>query len=78
MSSEAVKKSIKEIRKFLKLVRSDTAFANRTRPCIEFQMKRCSAPCVRRLINLIILTSLAQNLLSRLQIRKQSKAYKQY
>ena len=50
VSSEAVKKSIKEIQKVFKLRNcSDNTFANRTRPCIEFQMKRCSAPCVKKI-----------------------------
>ena len=47
ISSYAVKKSIKEIQKIFKLRNcSDSTFASRSRPCIEFQMKRCSAPCV--------------------------------
>ena len=50
ISSEAVKKSIKEIQKIFQVRNcSDTTFANRTRPCIEFQMKRCSAPCVQKI-----------------------------
>jgi excinuclease ABC subunit C len=50
VSSEAVKKSIKEIQKIFKVRNcSDSTFANRTRPCIEFQMKRCSAPCVQKI-----------------------------
>ncbi len=50
VSSEAVKKSIKEIQKVFKLRNcSDNTFANRSRPCIEFQMKRCSAPCVQKI-----------------------------
>ncbi len=50
VSSEAVKKSIKEIQKVYKVRNcSDTTFANRTRPCIEYQMKRCSAPCVNHI-----------------------------
>ena len=50
VSSEAVKKSIKEIQKIYKVRNcSDTTFANRTRPCIEYQMKRCSAPCVNHI-----------------------------
>ena len=50
VSSEAVKKSIKEIQKIFKVRNcSDNTFINRTRPCIEFQMKRCSAPCVQKI-----------------------------
>ncbi len=50
VSSEAVKKSIKEIQKIFQVRNcSDSTFANRTRPCIEFQMKRCSAPCVQKI-----------------------------
>ena len=50
VSSEAVKKSIKEIQKVFKIRNcSDNTFANRTRPCIEFQMKKCSAPCVNKI-----------------------------
>ena len=50
VSSEAVKKSIKEIQKIFKIRNcSDNTFKNRTRPCIEFQMKRCSAPCVQKI-----------------------------
>ena len=50
VSSEAVKKSIKEIQKIFQVRNcSDTTFTNRTRPCIEFQMKRCSAPCVKKI-----------------------------
>jgi len=50
VSSEAVKKSIKEIQKIFQVRNcSDNTFANRTRPCIEFQMKRCSAPCVQKI-----------------------------
>ncbi len=49
-STEAVKKSIKEIQTIFKLRNcSDSSFSNRSRPCIEFQMKRCSAPCVQKI-----------------------------
>ncbi len=50
VSSEAVKKSIKEIQKIYGLRNcTDSTFANRSRPCIEHQMKRCSAPCVNKI-----------------------------
>lgn len=50
VSSDAVKKSIKEIQKIFYIRNcSDVTFSNRTRPCIEFQMKRCSAPCVNKI-----------------------------
>ena len=47
ISSTAVKQSIKDIQKIFKIRNcTDITFASRTRPCIEYQMKRCSAPCV--------------------------------
>ena len=50
ISSDAVKKSIKEIQKIFQIRNcSDTTYTNRSRPCIEFQMKRCSAPCVQKI-----------------------------
>ncbi len=50
VSSYAVKSSIKEIQKIFKIRNcSDSTFASRTRPCIEHQMKRCSAPCVKNI-----------------------------
>ena len=50
VSSGAVKKSIKEIQKIFKLRNcNDSTFSNRSRPCIEHQMKRCSAPCVKNI-----------------------------
>ena len=50
VSSGAVKKSIKEIQKIFKLRNcNNSTFSNRSRPCIEFQMKRCSAPCVKNI-----------------------------
>ena len=50
ISSQAVKNSIKDIQKIFKIRNcSDTTFSSRTRPCIEFQMKRCSAPCTKNI-----------------------------
>lgn len=50
VSSHAVKSSIKEIQKIFKIRNcTDNTFASRTRPCIEYQMNRCSAPCVKNI-----------------------------
>ena len=48
ISVNAVKSTIKDLQKIYQIRNcSDSTFKNRSRPCIEYQMKRCSAPCVK-------------------------------
>lgn len=49
-SSGSVDQTLKAVRRAFPL-RSckDSIFANRSRPCLEYQIKRCSAPCVGRI-----------------------------
>ena len=47
ISAQAVKSTIKDLQKIFHIRNcSDSTFNNRSRPCIEHQMQRCSAPCV--------------------------------
>jgi len=67
ISAHAVKSTIKDIQKIYQIRNcSDTTFRNRSRPCIEHQMKRCSAPCVNLISELSYHTDVAssQNYLS--------------
>ncbi|MDP3275843.1 MAG: excinuclease ABC subunit UvrC [Deltaproteobacteria bacterium] len=46
-SATAVRRTLKVVNKHFKLrTCDDRMFASRTRPCLEFQIKRCPAPCV--------------------------------
>jgi excinuclease ABC subunit C len=47
VSVQAVKSTIKDLQKIFQIRNcSDSTFKNRSRPCIEHQMQRCSAPCI--------------------------------
>ena len=60
-SAKLVREQLKELQKIFKLRNcADSTFANRSRPCIEYQMKRCSAPCT----NLISQADYAEDIAS--------------
>ena len=49
-SASSVKRSLKLVQKLFKVRQcEDSYFSNRSRPCLQYQIKRCTAPCVGKI-----------------------------
>ena len=49
-SASSVKRSLKLVQKLFKVRQCDDSyFNNRSRPCLQYQIKRCTAPCVQKI-----------------------------
>jgi len=49
-SASSVKRSLKLVQKLFKVRQcEDSYFNNRSRPCLQYQIKRCTAPCVGKI-----------------------------
>ena len=71
-NARLVRDQIKELQKIFRLRNcSNSTFSNRSRPCIEYQMKRCSAPCV----NLISKSEYAEDVSSAQRYLTSEKKY---
>ena len=71
-NARLVRDQIKELQKIFRLRNcSNSTFSNRSRPCIEYQMNRCSAPCV----NLISKTDYAEDISSAQRYLTSEKKY---
>src|ERR1700728_2681941 len=47
-SAGAVRDTLQQLQKLFRIRNcDDTYFANRSRPCLQYQIQRCTAPCVR-------------------------------
>jgi excinuclease ABC subunit C len=62
ISAYAVKSTIKDLQKIYQIRNcSNSTFRNRSRPCIEHQMQRCSAPCVKHISEIDYSTDIASS-----------------